>query len=203
MEKDFYKNLDQKFNKGISNRNNHLASFIEKYLCYENLTEDVVKNEITNYNEKIIQSTISYKNFLLNLYNSIPSNNNEIAIFKESLLSHIIHINKSSLIRTCNKENFENFVASLNLTDREIDVIRSIYFLELNTTQIQNKLNLKRRTLNDYLNRITQKIYKSFKAEFSEYPHYKIPFKIKENEDGTLTFAQPYTTIKAILDFYF
>lgn len=173
---------------------------------YENLLNTYKDKDIDYFTEEFKKLTMNYQHSLLSLYNcicissKIPFNDEKTIMFRQNIQQQIKMLIRNPIF----SENLEAFCSMLNLTEKEQEIISAIYFGIGYKQLYKDILIISKRTFDDHLKRIAQKIYNHIEEEKKNFPNYvKIypNYAVKQNMDGSFTFAKPYQIISQYLKY--
>ena len=155
--------------------------------------------------------TSRYRNVLLHLQaqtifiNSHEFNDVKVKEFKNKIMEQINKINHSPFNEKAKEEYLLNALEDLKLTPKEQEIILLIYRKVTYSSIYKEHLHITKRTFDDHLNRIAQKLYNAIQNQKERYlsfidcfPNYPQ----KENIDGSFTFSQPFHVLKHYLSFF-
>ena len=173
---------------------------------YENLLNTYKDKDIDYFTEEFKKLTMNYQHSLLSLYGSIgisskiSFNDEKTIAFRQNMLQQIKMIVKNPIF----SDNLEIFYSMLNLTKKEQEIVSAIYFGIGYKQLYKDILIVTKSTFDKHLERIAQKLYNHIESEKKNFPNYAkfYPnYAVKQNIDGSLTFAKPYQIISHYLKY--
>lgn len=108
-----------------------------------------------------------------------------------------------------NEEEEEEFLLTsledLKLTPKEQEIILLIYRNVTYSSIYNNYLHITKRTFDDHLSRMAQKLYNSLQNQKEKFPSFARAFPNypqKENMDGSFSYSEPFHVLQHYLSFF-